>query len=186
MNAFAPFFMRFLLLMALCTHSAWAWFGPSAEKPYALTVPALAPTLALMPTWTWHDARPTLELENKPTRDGYAFGDAVFKLRPAEYLQAEFLYQVATHEERAALLEKLEGKTVRLLEFNAGVGLWLRLGERQSGKWESVRVRAVMEVDGSRYEASDTHPFRSGEQPSPVSIPMREMVRNLVNQILLF
>jgi hypothetical protein len=134
----------------------------------------------------WVDARVNVDPENRPTRDGYHFGDTSFRPRPFNYIEAEFLRQVALHEERTELLEKLSGKTIRLLEFDATVGLWVRFTEKQSGRWDTVRIRAVIDVDGSRYEASDAHPFRSRDKPSPASVPMREVVKSLVNQILLF
>lgn len=174
------------MLALLFTGPARAWFGPSAESPYALAVPPLEKEQLLTPAWTWVDARAGIELENRSTRDGYRFGDAVFRPRPFDYISAEFLRQVALHEERSELLEKLSGKTICLVEFDATVGLWLRLSEKQSGKWETVRIRAVIEVGGSRYESSDSHPFKSGEKPSPVNIPMSDVVKSLVNQILLF
>jgi hypothetical protein len=170
----------------LASTAARAWFGPSAEKPYALVPSTLGSAAALVPTWTWVDARVGVEADNRPTRDGYWFGDAVFALRPYAYIQEEFLRQVALHEERDALVEKLTGKTIRLLEFDAAVGLWVRLNEKQSGRWESVRIRASIEFDGTRYQASDTHPFNNSEKPSPASVPMREVVQSLVNQIFLF
>jgi hypothetical protein len=173
------------LLLSLLS-PANAWFGPSAEKPYALAVPPLEAKDALQPTWQWKDAREKIELDNRQTRDGYMFGDTVFKLRPYDYLQAEFVRQVALHEEREALLEKLQNKTLRLLDFEASAGLWLRLSERQGSQWQTVRVRAVVDFDGSRYEAVDNYPFKSSEKPSPVSVPMQDMVKSLVNQFLLF
>jgi hypothetical protein len=171
---------------ALCSASAHAWFGPSEKEPYLITdAPALVDP-AQPQTWVWADARSSVEQDNRPTANGYWFGDAVFKPRPYDFVQAEFLRQVYAHEGRDELLEKLKGKTVRLLEMEAGVGLWVRLNERQSGKWEMVRVRIAIDVDGSRYEASDMHRFAFREKPSPVSVPMRAAVSSLLNQILLF
>ncbi len=175
------------LLFALSfTPYAFAWFGPSAEKPYVFLLSPLEGKEPVVPVWKWIDARTHVEVDNRPTRDGYWFGDAVFAPRPYAFLQEEFLRQVALHEERDALIEKLSGKTIRLLDFDAGVGLWVRLSEKQSGRWETVRIRASIEFDGSRYEAGDTHPFNNSEKPSPASAPMREVVKSLVNQILLF
>lgn len=176
-----------LVMLALFfTTPAKAWFGPSAESPYVLALTPLEKEQLPTPVWTWVDARAGVELENRPTRDGYRFGDTVFRPRPLDYLSAEFLRQVALHEERSELLEKLSGKTIRLVQFDATVGLWLRLSEKQSGKWETVRILAVIDVDGSRYESNESHPFKSAEKPSPVNIPMSDVVKSLVNQILLF
>ena len=180
------FLARAMLSASLCISTAWAWFGPSTEDPYLLVVPPLPYDQLLTPVWSWVDARSTVEPQNQPTNDGYRFGDSVVSPRPYDYIKAEFVRQVALHEERAVLLEKLKAKTIRLVEFDSRVGLWIRLGEKQSGKWETVRIRAVIEVDGSRYEASDSHPFRYSEKPSPVNIPMRAVVESLVNQIVLF
>lgn len=166
--------------------AVWAWFGPSAEKPYALVLSPWGTSDALVPTWTWSDARNSVETDNRPTRDGYHFGDAVFAPRPHVFIQEEYVRQVALHEEREALVEKLAGKTIQLLEFDASVGLWVRLNERQSGSWDTVRIRGVIAVDGSRYEAADAHPFNNGEKPSPVNAPMQELVKSWVNQIFLF
>lgn len=179
----------FVLVAALLTsfaEPAWAWFGPSAEKPYALVVSPIDEKQKIAPTWLWQDARPKVELENRQTRDGYLFGDAVLRPRPFEYLQAEFLRQVALHEERDVLLEKLQNKTLRLLDFEVGAGLWLRLSERQGSQWQTVRVRAVVEFEDGRYEANDNHPFNNSALPSPASVPMQDMVNSLVNQMLLF
>lgn len=176
---------RVLLLAFLCISPAWAWFGPSAENPYLLEVSPVPSDQQLSPVWFWVDARSKVELQNQPTRDGYHFGDTVLNPRPFDYIKAEFIRQVALHEERTALLEKLNGKTIRLLQFDADVGLRIRLTEMQASKWEAVRITVVIDVDGNRYEASDIHPFRNNEKPSPVSTPMRAVVESLVNQIAL-
>jgi hypothetical protein len=175
-----------LITSCLFVGTAWAWFGPSVEDPYLLEAPSTVREPHPSQTWFWLDSRTAIELDNRPTRDGYHFGDAVFRPRPFDYIQREFLRQVAHHDDRAELMDKLKGKTVRLLEFDAVVGLWVRLGEAQPGKWETVRVRAVIEVDGNRYEASDSHPFRYGDKPSPASIPMKALVESLVNQMVHF
>lgn len=175
-----------LLATLMLATPARGWFGPSAKAPYVIVDPAAAKAGSLIPGWTWVDARIHIDPENRPTRDGYWFGDAVMEPRPFTYIQAEFLRQVDAHEDREVLLERLQGKTLRLLEFEAGVGLWLRLSDRQQSKWETVRVRAVIEMDGRRYEATDTHPFNNSETPSPVSVPMQGLVQSLVIQVHLF
>lgn len=53
-------------------------------------------------------------------------------------------------------------------------------------QWQTVRVLAVVELGGSRYEAADNHPFSNSPQPSPVSVPMLDLVKSLFNQTLLF
>jgi hypothetical protein len=45
----------------------------------------------------------------------------------------------------------------------------------------NVRVRAVVDLGGSRYEAAGNHPFKYSAQPSPVSVPMLDLVKSLVN-----
>lgn len=181
--------LRGLVLCAACLAApVWAWFGPSAESPYLLTEPHMAPTepAEAKPVWTWVDARTRIAPDNHPSRDGYRLGDAVFSPRPGAYMQQAFFQEVWAHEERATLLEKLQGTTIRLLEVEVDVGLWVRLSERQSGSWETVRVRVVVEVNGERYEALQVHPFRAREKPSPAATPMRDAVQSLVQQILMF
>ncbi len=112
MKALLRFLARLLLLATLCISSAWAWFGPSAENPYLLVVQPLTYDQLLSPVWFWVDARSTGELESQPTRDGYHFGDSFVSPRPFGYIKAEFATQVAMHEERKDVLEKLNGKTI--------------------------------------------------------------------------
>lgn len=166
---------------ALVGGPAQAWFGPSEEDPYLLNN-ATAPAV----DWQWTDARVGLQTVNLPTRDGYSLGDAVFKPRPFDYLQAEFARQVHAHPAHALLQKRLNGQTLRLVESDVSVGLWMRFTEHQPGNWDMVRVRLVIEFEGGRYEAIDTHPFKSREKPSPVSAPMQAVVLSLVNQLHLF
>lgn len=162
--------------------SAFAWLGPSEQDPYLLGNPAAPVT-----DWRWEDARgASLQATNLATRDGYRLGDTVFKPRPFEYLQAEFARQVQAHPAQAALKKRLHHQTLRLIESDVAVGLWMRFTEHQQGNWDMVRVRLVIEFDGDRYEAIDTHPFRSREKPSPVSAPMQAVVQSLVSQLQLF
>lgn len=183
-----PFLRAMVVVLAATASPAWAWFGPSAESPYALvdTPAAQAPGAQELVVWRWVEARTAIETENRPTQDGYALGDAVFAPRPGVYLERAFATEVFAHEERDALLEKLRGATVRLVLVEIDVGLWARLTQRQSSSWETVRVKVAVEVNGQRYEALQAHPFRSRERPSPVATPMREAVQSLVQQILLF
>lgn len=157
---------------------------PTPDKPYQLAAPGEA-----MPAnvgWAWVDERQAVVLENVSTADGMRFGDAVMNPRPFVQLQAEFARAVARHESVAEVREKLTGKTVRVHALELEVGLWARLSQRQQGAWEFVRVRIVVDVDGSRYEARDVHKFDNGERPSPVSVPLRSAAENLVQQIHLF
>lgn len=175
------------VLLLLSAGPAQAWFGPSERDPYAIgdaqaAVSAAAPAVG----WRWVDARAQLQIDNVAIRDGYQLGDAVFRPRPFDFLQAEFARRVEAHPARDALRQRLQGQTLRLVESEVTVGLWIRLNERQSGNWDMVRVRLVVEWDGGRYEALDTHPFRLREKPSPVSAPMQAVVQSLVNQIHLF
>lgn len=177
--------LRRHLLLAVCAalvgSPAQAWFGPSEQDPYLLSN-ATAPAVG----WHWADARVGLQTANVATRDGYSLGDAVFKPRPFDYLQAEFARQVQTHPAQASLQKRLNGQTLQLLESEVSVGLWMRFTEHQQGNWDMVRVRLVIEFEGGRYEAVDTHPFKSREKPSPVSAPMEAVVLSLVNQLHLF
>ena len=167
---------------ALLSGPALAWMGPSEQDPYLLGN-AASPLV----NWHWDDARGAgLQTTNIATRDGYRLGDEVFKPRPFEYLQAEFARQVQAHPAQASLQKRLSGQTLRLLESDVAVGLWMRFTEHQQGNWDMVRVRLVIEFEGSRYEAIDTHPFKSRAKPSPVSAPMQAVVVSLVNQLQLF
>mgnify|MGYP001765228419 CR=1 FL=1 len=157
---------------------------PTPEKPYQLATPGEAvPTGA---SWTWIDARQDVAQDNASTQDGMRFGDAVMNPRPYAQLQTEFARAVARHEAVAELRNKLAGKVIQVQALELEVGLWARLSQRQQGAWEFVRVRVVVDVDGSRYEARDVHKFDNGERPSPVSIPLRNAAENLVQQIHLF
>lgn len=138
------------------------------------------------PTWRWEDARTTTQLDKLAMRDGYRLGDKVFKPRPFDYLQAEFTRQVLAHPARDALQRLLANQRLRLMDSDVSVGLWMRFTEHQQGNWDMVRVRLVIEFEGGRYEAVDTHPFKSREKPSPVSAPMEAVVLSLVNQLHLF
>lgn len=166
------------------TAPAHAWFGPSEEKPYAFHPPGVVPTDGV--TWIWHDGRTKIRTENQATQDGYALADTVFHPRPATYLQAEFARQVMEHPERDAISEKLRGHTIELLQCEIDVGLWLRLGERQSSKWETVRVYVRIHVNGQTFDSLETQAFRPGASPSPVADPMRATASSLVEQILQF
>ena len=136
--------------------------------------------------WRWEDARTNVQLDNLSTRDGYRLGDTVFKPRPFDYLQAEFARQVLAHPARDALQSLLANQTLRLVDSDVSVGLWMRFIEHQQGNWDMVRVRLNIDFNGGRYEALDTHPFKSREKPSPVSAPMQAVVKSLVNQLHLF
>ena len=157
---------------------------PTPDKPYQLATPGEAVPTGT--TWTWVDARQDVLQESASTQDGMRFGDAVMAPRPLVQFQAEFARAVARHEAAAELRQKLAGKTLRVQVLDLEVGLWARLSQRQQGAWEFVRVRAVVDVDGSRYEALDVHKFDNGERPSPVSLPLRNAADNLVQQIHLF
>lgn len=163
---------------------AFAWFGPSEAKPYAFH--PVGAVHAEATDWRWQDLRENIRTENQATKDGYALADTVFRPRPGAYLPAEFAAQVSDHAERDAIAEKLRGQTIELLQCDIDVGLWLRLGERQSGKWETVRVYVRIRIGGQTFEALETQPFRSGASPSPVADAMRSAASNLVEQILQF
>lgn len=163
------------------TAPAHAWFGPSEQKPYEFHALSAVPHGEV--TWTWKDQRTTIRTENQATKDGYALADTVFRPRPAAYLQAEFARQVMDHAERDAIAEKLRSQTIELLQCEIDVGLWLRLGERQSGKWETVRVYVRIRIDGQTFEALETQPFKSGASPSPAADSMRAAASSLVEQI---
>jgi hypothetical protein len=171
------------LALGLCVASgpALAWFGPSEEKPYALHATSAVP--ADFTTWNWADKRGAIRTANLATKDGYLLADNVIRPQAVQYLPTEFAHQVHVHAEQESIAEKLNGKTIEILQLEVSIGLWLRLGERQSGKWETVRVMVQIRIDGQTFDAMETHPFKSGETPSPVAAPMREAAKNLVEQI---
>lgn len=170
------------LCATLSVSPVQAWLGPSEQDPYLLSNATAQPV-----SWRWEDARGAgLQTTNVATRDGYRLGDTVFKPRPFEYLQAEFARQVHAHPAQASLQDRLNGHKLRLLESDVAVGLWMRFSEQQQGNWDMVRVRMVIEFEGSRYEAIDIHRFRSRDKPSPVNTPMQAVVLSLVNQLQLF
>ena len=173
-----------LLATVLCL-SACQTLMPSPEKPYALTASPSAP-LQRTGGWVWVDARADVPMDNLSTPDGLVFGDAVMQPRPFEVVQAEFERAVAAHDASAELKARFKGKQIRLEAFEASVGLWAKFSDRQQGNWEFVRVKLTVNVDGQRYEALDVHRFNNSDQPSPVSIPLRNAVSSLVNQIHLF
>ncbi len=158
---------------------------PTAQTPYAMVSPsdAAAPAADL---WTWTDARPSAMPENREIASGLVFGDAVMRPRPFVMVQREFRTAVAGHEAADALTQRLQGKAIRLDAFEASVGLWSRLSEKQASKWEFVRVHLAVTVDGQRFEALDVHRFNNDDQPSPISIPLRNVVENIVQQMHLF
>ncbi len=173
-----------LLASALCL-TACQTLMPTPEQPYALTTASTANTQRSS-SWTWVDARRAIVPDNTSTPAGLVFGDAVMRPRPFEAVQGEFERAVAAHEASAELNARLRGKQIRLEAFEASVGLWVKLSERQQGSWEFVRVKLTLTVDGQRYEALDVHRFSNSDRPSPVSIPMRNAVDSIVNQIHLF
>ena len=62
----------------------------------------------------------------------------------------------------------------------------MRFSDRQQGNWDVMRATVVIELDGQRYESTDTHRFSNSDQPSPLSPAVRNAVEVLVNQIYLF
>lgn len=155
---------------------------PTAQTPYAMVLPSdpAAPGAGL---WSWTDARPRPALDNRQTPAGLVFGDAVMQPRPFAMVQREFHKAVAGHDAAQALTARLEGQALRLDAFEASVGLWTKLSEKQSSQWEFVRVRLAVTVDGQRYEALDVHRFNPSDQPSPLSIPLRNAVESIVQQL---
>lgn len=180
--------MRLHILPLLATAlylTACQTLMPTPEQPYALTTASSAHAQRTG-TWNWVDARRVVAPDNTSTPAALVFGDAVMRPRPFEAVQTEFERAVASHEASTELKTKLHGKQIRLEAFEASVGLWAKLSERQQGSWEVVRVKLTLTVDGQRYEAIDVHRFNNGDRPSPVSIPLSNAVNNIVNQIHLF
>lgn len=173
-----------LLATTLCL-TACQTLMPTPEQPYTLTTASSTPMRGTG-GWNWVDVRRAVAPDNTSTPAALVFGDAVMRPRPFEAVQAEFERAVASHEASTELKTKLQGKQIRLEAFEASVGLWAKLSERQQGSWEFVRVKLTLTVDGQRYEAIDVHRFNNSDRPSPVSIPLSNAVNNIVNQIHLF
>jgi hypothetical protein len=163
--------------------SACITLMPTPEKPY--TLGAGSAGIANV-GWRWVDARGALKPDNQSTQDGVIFGEAVLQPPSNDFLQAEFARAVAAHEDASAIRSKLQGKTIRLMGFEASAGLWVRLSQQQQGKWDMMRAKITVEIDGQRYESLDTHRFSSSDQPSPLSPAVRTAMQALVNQIHLF
>ncbi len=177
------FFCRVAFVCVTLLMSACATLMPTQEKPYILGVggAGIAPA-----GWIWLDARGTLTPDNRSTQDGVIFGEAVLQPPSNDFIQAEFARAVAAHEQAPEIRAKLQGKTIRLVSFEATAGLWVRLSQQQQGKWDVMRAKIAVDVDGQRYESLDTHRFNNSDQPSPLSPAIRTAVQALVNQIHLF
>jgi hypothetical protein len=163
--------------------SACVTLMPTPEKPYILGAGSLDKSAT---TWQWVDARGSLTAENRSTQDGVIFGESVLRPASFDFIQAEFARAVAEHESAKELREKLQGKTIQLNVLDASAGLRVRLSERQQGNWDVMRVRIIIEIDGSRYEGGDVHTFSNSDQPSPLSPAVRNAIKGLANQIHLF
>jgi len=184
LNGLFSFFIAF----SLTTSSAWAcqWLGPCPDKPYVLADSFVAKATPLVSNWRWEDARTSIEADNRPTTDGYIFADNVVQPRPFDYLQREFLRQLAEHEQRDEILEKLKDQTIKLLKLEMSVGLWFRGMERTQGRWEFMRVKIRIDINGHEHEALGVHRFNNRDKPSPMSPPMQDAVSQLLNMVQAF
>jgi hypothetical protein len=182
-HATSAYLRRLAVVCAAILLCACGTLMPTPEKPYVVGAggAGLAPV-----GWRWVDTRGPLMAENRSTQDGVIFGEAVLQPPSNEFLQAEFARAVAAHEQSAELRAKLQGKTLRLIGFEATAGLWVRLSQQQQGKWDVMRAKIIVELDGQRYESLDTHRFSNSDLPSPLSPALRNAVQALVNQIHLF
>jgi hypothetical protein len=180
-----------LLLSAsslLLSQSALAcqWQGPCPDTPYVLAESFSSKATPLVATWQWEDKRTRIEADNRPTQDGYVFADNVVSPRPFEYLQREFARQLAEHEARDEIIEKIQNQKILLTSIDMSVGLWFRGLERAQGRWEFMRVKIRISIDGRDHEAFAVHRFNNREKPSPMSIPMQDAVSQLLNMVQMF
>jgi hypothetical protein len=180
------FLLAFALLWSARPASACQWMGPCPDRPYVLAESFASTATPLLASWTWKESRTVIEADNRPTPDGYVFADNVVSPRPFEYLQREFLRQLAEHDSRDEIVEKLKDQTIELTALEMSVGLWFRGSERAQGRWEFMRVRVRVEVDGRPHEASVVHRFSNRDKPSPMSPPMKDAVSQLLNLIYAF
>lgn len=184
---------RFSMLLigawaVLFSGAAWAcqWLGPCPDKPYVLAESFATTATPLVPDWRWEDARTVIEPDNRQTIDGYVFADNVVSPKPFEYLQREWLKQLAEHESREEIVEKLREQTIKLIKLEMGVGLWFRGTERAQGLWEFMRVKIRVDIDGREHEALGVHRFNNRDRPSPMSAPMKDAVSQLLNMVQAF
>jgi hypothetical protein len=186
-TAFYRLLICFLSALA-SSNPAWAcqWLGPCPDKPYMLAESFATTATPLAASWRWQDARTVIEAENRPTSDGYVFADNVVSPKPFEYVQREFLRQLAEHEARDEILEKIKDQTIRLIKLEMSVGLWFRGTEHAQGRWEFMRVKIRIDVDGREHEALGVHRFNSRDKPSPMAPPMKDAVSQLLNMVQVF
>lgn len=182
---------RALLLGALAIFygsPAWAcqWLGPCPDKPYVLSESFSTQATPLIAGWRWEDQRTLIETENRPTTDGYVFADNVVSPKPFEYVQREFARQLAEHDAREEIVEKLRDQKILLTKLEMSVGLWFRGTERAQGRWEFMRVKIRIDVDGREHEALGVHRFNNRDKPSPMTAPMQDAVSQLLNMIQAF
>jgi nitrogen fixation protein FixH len=176
-------------MLALCLGGsalACQWLGPCPDKPYVLADSFSTKATPLVASWRWEDRRTVIEAANRPTSDGYVFADNVVSPRPFEYVQREFARQLAEHDAREEILEKLRDQKIVLLKLEMSVGLWVRFNEAMQGRWEFMRVKIRIDVDGREHEALAVHRFNNRDKPSPMSPPMQEAVSQLLNMIQAF
>jgi hypothetical protein len=166
----------------------WAcqWLGPCPDKPYVLAESFNTTATPVVASWRWKDSRTIIEPDNRPTKDGYVFADNVVSPRPFEYLQREFVRQLAEHESREEIIEKLKDQDIALTDLEMGVGLWFRGTEHAQGRWEFMRVRIRIEIDGREHQALGVHRFSNRDRPSPISPPMKDAIAQLLNMIHMF
>jgi hypothetical protein len=174
------------LAFGVCPALACQWMGPCPDKPYVLAESFSSATTPLIASWRWKDNRTLIEAVNRPTPDGYVFAENVFKPSPFDYLQQEFLRQVAEHESREEIIEKLNGQTIQLSALDMSVGLWFRGSEHSQGRWEFMRVKVRIDIDGRQHEALGVHRFSNRDKPSPMSPPMKDAVSQLVEMVRMF
>lgn len=183
-----PCLVRVAGALFLCSGQAWAcqWLGPCPDKPYVLAESFVTAATPVVANWRWEDARTQIESDNRATTDGYVFADNVVRPRPLAYIQQEFSRQLAEHEDREAIIEKISGQTIKLIKLEMSVGLWFRGTEHAQGRWDFMRVKMRIDIDGTQHEALGVHRFNSRDKPSPMSPPMKDAVAQLLNLVHAF
>jgi hypothetical protein len=174
------------------------------EQPFELQSGAAdqaAPVLSMVQNRTSNQVQP------RHIDIGVALGDDLLWPRPINYVAVELMRQVQVHPERDKLTVLLKAAPVVLTDFEITLGDWIKLrpGERitffrnptlttsadwlraiRGRRWEMVRARIGVEIDGKNYEGLDMARHKSSDAPSPLAAPARAAIASIINQMVIF
>jgi hypothetical protein len=176
---------------------------PPPKSPLALGNASEAPSSLKIV-----DRRDEQKRATRQTELGLFLGDALVSPSPATFVQGELQRSIESHPSAEVILRRLSHKQVQLREFEVVLGLRspepaakrtasmgvysladeldYLMSASNARRWEVVRVRVVVDVDGLTYEGSDVHPYEPAALPSPLAVPARGAVVSIVNQLALF